>query len=155
MKVLLAVDESPSAAEAVREVENRFVAADTEVRVLHVVGSFVPPAAAILDADGSVEGVQQNVSDRYQVLVNEIGFRLKAKGIAAEGVVIQGSPGKSIVNEAKEWGADLIVVGAHGLSGLESLVMGNVTRYVVDHAPCSVEVVHPKDLEPKMKRRPL
>lgn len=149
MRVLLAVDESPFAAEAAREVENRLVARDTEVRVLHVVGSFVPPAAALLDSGGSLEGVQQDVSNRYQVLVDEIAARLKARGGKAEGSVIEGTAGKAIVNEAEKWDADLIVVGAHGLSGLESLVMGNVARYVVDHAPCSVEVVRSKRRESK------
>jgi nucleotide-binding universal stress UspA family protein len=108
------------------------------------VGTFIPPAAAVVDADGNLEDVRQDVLDRYQDLVDSTAERLKGFGLAAEGVVLEGSPGKLIVNEAKEWPADLIVVGAHGLTGLESLLMGNVARYVVDHAPCSVEVVRPK-----------
>jgi nucleotide-binding universal stress UspA family protein len=101
----------------------------------------------MLDSAGSLEGIHADVAERYQLLVDEIADRLKSRGIAAQGSVIEGSPGKSIVNEAKAWGADLIIVGAHGLSGLESLVMGNVARYVVDHAPCSVEVVRSRDNE--------
>jgi nucleotide-binding universal stress UspA family protein len=65
-------------------------------------------------------------------------------GVTAEGVVRERSAGKKIVQEARKWEADLIVIGAHGLSGLESILMGNVVRYVVDHAPFSVEVVRPK-----------
>lgn len=145
MKVLLAIDESAFSAEAAREVENRLMAPETTVRVLHVIGAFVPPAAAVLDAGGSLEGARQDVLDRYQDLVDDTAERLKECGLAAEGVVREGNPGKTIVNEAKEWDADLIVVGAHGLTGLESLVMGNVARYVVDHAPCSVEVVRPQN----------
>jgi nucleotide-binding universal stress UspA family protein len=98
----------------------------------------------VVDARGSLEGVKEGVLDRYHELVNGIADRLKNFGIAAEGVVREGNPGKTIVKEAKEWDADLIVVGAHGLTGIESLIMGNVARHVVDHAPCSVEVVRPK-----------
>jgi nucleotide-binding universal stress UspA family protein len=60
-----------------------------------------------------------------------------------------GSPGRLVflVHEAREWDADLIVIGAHGLTGLESILMGNVARHVVDHAPCSVEVARPKNSE--------
>jgi|GEM_PF-6388804 len=81
---------------------------------------------------------------RFQQLVNDVVAGLKARGISAEGVVKEGNAGKVIIEEAKEWDADLIVVGAHGISGLETLIMGNVARHVVDHAPCSVEVVRPK-----------
>jgi nucleotide-binding universal stress UspA family protein len=144
MRVLLAIDDSEFSQEAAREVENRLAAPDTTVRVLHVVGSFVPPAAAIWDAGGSLEGVNEEVSDQFQQLVDDVAARLKARGISAEGVVKEGNAGKVIIEEAKEWDADLIVVGAHGLTGLETLIMGNVARHVVDHAPCSVEVVRPK-----------
>jgi nucleotide-binding universal stress UspA family protein len=144
MKVLLAIDESAFAAEAVQEIEARLNVPDVLVRVLHVVGTFVPPAAAVVEAKGSLEGVRDEVSERYQKLVDETAARLKQAGIKAEGIVREGSAGKTIVQEAEEWDADLIVVGAHGLSGLESLIMGNVARHVVDHAPCSVEVVRAK-----------
>ncbi len=144
MRVLLAIDDSEFSQEAAREVENRLTAPKTTVRVLHVVGSFVPPAAAIWDAGGSLDAVNKEVSDQFQQLVDDVAARLKARGISAEGVVKEGNAGKVIIEEAKEWDADLIVVGAHGLSGLETLIMGNVARHVVDHAPCSVEVVRPK-----------
>jgi len=144
VRVLLAIDESEFAADAVKEVEARLNLPGISVRVLHVIGTFVPPAAAIVEAEGSLAGVQQNVSDHYQQLVDETAKRLKNLGLKAEGVIREGSPGKTIVNEAREWDADLIVVGAHGLSGLESLIMGNVARHVVDQAVCSVEVVRAK-----------
>jgi nucleotide-binding universal stress UspA family protein len=110
----------------------------------HVVGTFVPPAAAIVEEAASLEGIRDEISERYQKLVDETTTRLKHAGIKAEGIVREGKVGKTIVEEAKEWEADLIVVGAHGLSGLESLIMGNVARHVVDHAVCSVEVIRPK-----------
>lgn len=124
--------------------ENRPAVPDTTVRVLHVLGSFVPPAAAVWDAGGSRAAVEAEVEGRFQQLVDEVAARLKARGITSEGVVRKGDAGKVIVDEAKQWDADLIVAGAHGLTGLETLIMGNVARHVVDHAPCSVEVVRTK-----------
>jgi nucleotide-binding universal stress UspA family protein len=144
MKILLAIDESEFSQEAIREVEERFETPDTTVRVLHVVGRFVPPAAALLDAGGSVEGVREEVSRRYRALVESAAERLRRRGATAEGVVKDGDPGRVIVDEAKEWGADVIVVGSHGHGALERLLMGSVAQYVVDHAPCSVEVAHRK-----------
>jgi nucleotide-binding universal stress UspA family protein len=48
--------------------------------------------------------------------------RLTELGVTAEGVVREGSAGKKNVQEARKWEADLIVFGAHGLSGLESIL---------------------------------
>ena len=144
MKVLLAIDESDFGPQAAKEVEARLCAPNTMVRVIHVVASFVPPAAAVVEAGGSLKGVKENVVDQYHDLVDKEAARIRDLGVTAEGVVRQGRAGKTIVEEAKEWDADLIILGAHGLSRLETLVMGNVARYVVDHAPCSVEVVRLK-----------
>lgn len=113
--------------------------------MLHVVGTFVPPAAALLDAGGSLEGVREDVASRYQALVDETAERLRGRGLTAEGVVKNGAPGKVIVTEAKEWAAAVIVIGSHGRGGLGRLLMGSVAQYVIDHAPCSVEVAHRKE----------
>ena len=43
---------------------------------------------------------------------------------------------------ARDWGADLIIIGSRGHTGIVRLLVGSVSRYVVDHSPCPVEVVH-------------
>jgi nucleotide-binding universal stress UspA family protein len=53
----------------------------------------------------------------------------------------EGFPRKEIINMAKEWEADLIVMGTHGRSGLVNLVMGSVAEYVIKHATVPVMVV--------------
>ena len=57
-----------------------------------------------------------------------------------------GDPRSAIVDEAEEWGADLIVVGSHGYTGLKRWLLGSVAQSVVGHAPCSVEVVRRKQI---------
>jgi nucleotide-binding universal stress UspA family protein len=54
--------------------------------------------------------------------------------------VIKGNPEQEVVEIAKEWGADLIVVGSHG-RGFWGRLVGSVSDAVVHHAPCSVLVV--------------
>ena len=51
-----------------------------------------------------------------------------------------GSPARVIVDEAKDWDADLIVVGSHGRGFWGRLTLGSVSDAVVHHAPCSVLV---------------
>jgi nucleotide-binding universal stress UspA family protein len=55
--------------------------------------------------------------------------------------VISGSPQRAIVERAKEWGADLIVLGSHGYGFWSRALLGSVSTSVVNHAPCSVLVV--------------
>jgi nucleotide-binding universal stress UspA family protein len=45
------------------------------------------------------------------------------------------------VDLAKEWKADLIVLGSHGRRGMDRILMGSVSENVAIHAHCSVEVV--------------
>lgn len=147
MKLLLAIDESQSSEDAIRAVEERFGKSDVTVRVLHVVGKFVPPAAALWDAGGSVDAARAEVVNRFRALVDETAERLKAHGLTAEGIVKDGDPGKVIIKEAKEWAADLIVIGAPPHSRLQRMVTGDIPQYVLNHAPCSVEIVHEKELQ--------
>ena len=55
-----------------------------------------------------------------------------------------GKPADEILAIASEVGADLIIVGSHGLTGLERLVLGSVSEKIVREAGCSVEVARPK-----------
>lgn len=113
MKILLPIDESPYSEEAIKEVERRFATPETAVRVLHAVVKFVPPAAALVDAGGSLEEARAEVLNQYQDLVSGVAARLQARGISAEAIVLQGEPGKVIVQDAQDWEADLIVMGSH------------------------------------------
>jgi nucleotide-binding universal stress UspA family protein len=58
-----------------------------------------------------------------------------------------GDPGHVICKVASSWGADLIVVGRRGRSGLSELILGSASNYVLHHAPCSVLALQGKILE--------
>ena len=146
MKVLLALDEDASSEEAVNAVGSRVWEAGTTVRVLHAVGKFVPPAQELwYDAGGDPGRARQEIKDRSTELTERVGGWLRERGLTVETAVRDGEPGPAVVEEAKDWGADLIVVGTRGHTGLRRLLEGSVSRYVADHAHCPVEVVHAKD----------
>jgi nucleotide-binding universal stress UspA family protein len=52
-----------------------------------------------------------------------------------------GQPGMEIIAAAKQHGADLIVMGSHGKSGIERLLVGSVSERVIGHSHCPVLVV--------------
>lgn len=58
-----------------------------------------------------------------------------------------GHPAEEILDLAREVGADLIIVGSKGLTGIERLVLGSVAEHVVREAGCTVEVARPKTYE--------
>lgn len=62
-------------------------------------------------------------------------------GVSTEFIQPSGNPGRTICSVARNWGADLIVVGRQGLSGLSEIALGSVSNYVLYNAPCSVLIV--------------
>lgn len=67
--------------------------------------------------------------------------RMQALGVQAEGAVAEGRPDETIVKAAEAAGADLIVVGSHGRTGLTKILLGSVAQRVIGHAACPVLVV--------------
>lgn len=53
----------------------------------------------------------------------------------------EGDPREEIVAVANEWGANIIVLGTHGRTGLTHLLMGSTAEYVVRHSTVPVLVV--------------
>jgi nucleotide-binding universal stress UspA family protein len=57
-----------------------------------------------------------------------------------ETMVVDGQPGPALCKFAEEVGAEAIVVGSRGRSGIKRAFLGSVSDYVVRNAPCSVVV---------------
>ncbi len=60
-------------------------------------------------------------------------------------VRISKHPAKEILDVARDVGADLIIVGSKGLTGLERVVLGSVSEQIVREAKCSVVIARPKE----------
>jgi nucleotide-binding universal stress UspA family protein len=73
-------------------------------------------------------------------------------GINTEFAQPLGDPGRTICKLAVNWGADLIIMGRHGRSGLSEILLGSVSNYVVHHAPCSVHIVQSSILHQDEKK---
>lgn len=65
---------------------------------------------------------------------------LRATGIDAEVTSQTGPPGEVVAQIAKDRGAELIVVGTHGHTGISRFLLGSVANAVLRHAPCDVLV---------------
>jgi nucleotide-binding universal stress UspA family protein len=73
-------------------------------------------------------------------------------GIPVHHVFLEGDPASEIVRYATDAGMDLIVMGTHGRTGVERLLMGSVAERVMRDAPCSVLVVKLPKGQPRADR---
>jgi nucleotide-binding universal stress UspA family protein len=62
-------------------------------------------------------------------------------------LLVEGDPADEILRLADEMGADLIAMGSHGRTGVLRVLMGSVSRKVLDHAKCPVLIVRIPDVE--------
>jgi nucleotide-binding universal stress UspA family protein len=114
------------------------------VRVLTVVHAIAPliPDPAFVMAAIHVEQTKEQ-SRRAPKIVSAARQRIRRRSpdVSVSTRIREGIPKDVIVEEAREWGADLIVLGSHGYGFVKRLVLGSVAAAVVASAPCSVHVV--------------
>jgi len=135
MRLLLAIDGSKFSDAATQAVIAQYQPQGTEVKVLNVVDLPLPIPTS--DAAGFRE-----LSLKHGLeLVEQAGRLLSKAGYKTQTEVEEGDPNSRIIDQAKKWKADLIVMGSHGRKGLDRFLMGSVAQAVSRHASCSVEIV--------------
>jgi nucleotide-binding universal stress UspA family protein len=147
MRVLLAVDESDISAAAAKAMAARRWPAESEFCVMSVVDlapSFLQAAfePAFIDPKG-MEEMRELAVQRAQNAITGARQALAGAGLRTSEhlSVLLEEPKKAILDQAKEWHADLIVVGSHGRRGFQRFMLGSVSEAVAMHANCSVEIV--------------
>jgi nucleotide-binding universal stress UspA family protein len=142
VRILLAVDDSSHSRMVAENLRQRPWIEGAKVGVLSVTPDHVPMLGEFASeaALQSYEHLERAHLERAQAAVDRSVAILRTGGCEIEPMLRRGDPRTEIVNTAKEWRADLIVVGSHGRTGLERCLLGSVAEYVVRHARCSVEV---------------
>ncbi len=87
------------------------------------------------------EKLIQDALEQFHLWMDKFTQQAAEENVVAETAYRHGNPGEQICALAKEWNADLILVGRQGKIGLSELLLGSVSNYVVHHAPCAVLVV--------------
>ena len=86
------------------------------------------------------ERYQESLEKANQWLA-EYGNKAKGQEVATEWTCQVDKPEHLILEVAKNWGADLIVLGRRGRRGLAEIFLGSVSNYIVHYAPCSLLIV--------------
>lgn len=146
MRVLIAIDDSKFSQEALTRFAGQIRPEGSEIRILHVVQPIATAPIPQMDAHYTPEIKEQ--MEKGRELVQRAASTLRGNGFKVETAVEKGDIRMRIVDTAAEWPADLIVVGSHGRTGLQRLLLGSVAEFVARHAPCSVEIVRASTQKP-------
>jgi nucleotide-binding universal stress UspA family protein len=142
MKILLAVDDSKFSEAATEAVIRQARPQDTTVRVLNVEEQPAHlTAGGMAGYDPALDNELKDEVSEAEQLVSRTADLLRSKGFEVTASAEMGDPKYKIIDVAEEWGADLIVLGSHGRSGLSRFLMGSVSEAVARHAHCSVTIV--------------
>lgn len=142
LKVLIAVDGSPSSTNALRTFASQFGALKEKlaVTILNVVSifgiwKFVAPVEFIAS-------IEDNLNMAAETILADADKTLSEFNLTPTNMVIRsGDAGNEIIKAANDIRADLIVVGARSRSGVEQIFLGSVSHKLSMHAPCSTIVV--------------
>jgi nucleotide-binding universal stress UspA family protein len=148
MKILLATDGSDYSKAAIKAVADRPWPEGSEVKILSVMeAAYVPTTDVWVLPDNYYneldEAARGQAEAAVKAAVEEINAA-KTAGLKVIAEIKSGSARSVILDEAEKWGADLIVLGSHGYTGLQRFLLGSVSYAIATHAHCSVEIVRRK-----------
>ena len=87
------------------------------------------------------ETVWERIREGAERRLTELARKATAAGFAVTSELCADPPGQAIAAVARRIGADLVVMGTHGNTGVKHLLLGSVAERTVRTAPCSVLVV--------------
>jgi nucleotide-binding universal stress UspA family protein len=146
-RVLLASDGSEFASHAESIVAEWPLFEDAVIRVVSVAEVVRPwhtglaPSMYRQVVEAYASDLAKAKTEQDAVASSAVG-RLTAAGRTADAKLRVGDAAAEIIDEASTWGADLVVLGSRGLTGLSRIVLGSVARNVLQGTGSSVLVVH-------------
>lgn len=147
MKILIPIDGSTASDEAVSQVIEQVKATGTEIELLYVVDPFPEKLARNKGREGFPDfaSARNDLRAFAEQLLTSAAERLLAAGFGVNSSIQEGDVRALILERAKAWHADLIVVGSHPPSGIRHFFVSSISQYVSREATCSVEIVRTRN----------
>lgn len=145
-RILVPVDFSDAARPVVEYARDMARDRGASVALLHVVGV---PATPLDPAYGVAADpkILQDLQAGAARGLEDLAALVRKAGVPVETRVVLGAPSREIVRAAREGGADLVVIGTHGRTGLRHVFLGSVAENVVRLCPCPVLTLRLKGFE--------
>jgi nucleotide-binding universal stress UspA family protein len=146
-KILVATDLSSASEPAIRMAGALAIRMDAGLLILHVLSEKELDELVLAHqprhpVDLIYSDLEASVREQYRRIVPDEVRRF----LHAEVLVVPGVPAEEIARTAAMKGADMIVTGTHGRTGLRRVLMGSVAEQVLRTAPCPVLTVRPPEL---------
>jgi nucleotide-binding universal stress UspA family protein len=141
-KILCPIDFSEYLGEIVSYAASITKKFSAELHLFHVIPNlnYFTPYESFLTPENLV-AIEKNISAEVN---NDFDKIIKKIDIPVEKIVKTGVTFVEIIDYVKAEGIDLIVMGTHGRSGIEHILIGSVAEKVVRKAPCPVLTIRPK-----------
>lgn len=143
-RLIVGIDGSPGSEAAVGAVLERHWPAGCAVRIVNALWNLPAPPVGLEQHETMALQISEWVAHenaRIGEMVGQARQRLEAKGLAVTVTVREADPKKLLIEEAVNWNAETIFLGARGRGRLERMLLGSVSAAIVQRAPCSVEIV--------------
>ncbi len=148
-KILAALDNSPLGKKVFEEALSMAKYNNAALKLFHCLPMETPSTAPYTSLyEGEFRDFSHLMRQQLETQATETEKWLKnyeaiatKQGVSTEWDWKIGEPGRWVRDLAKDWQADLIVVGRRGLTGVSEMFLGSVSNYIVHHAPSSVLVV--------------
>jgi len=113
---------------------------------LHIVHALEPPPPVFTAYSFQLpEPFFEAARAEARRLLEEMTKQAADAGVDATGHLATPPPGTGIADAAVELGADLLILGTHGHTGLKHVALGSVAERTIRHAPCNVLVVKTRE----------
>ena len=155
MKILIGYDGSSYANTAIDDLQRAGLPGNVEALVILVGdGPIVPPFAShevieralvgervVSIVDHANRHVSEALTHSNELVMSAI-LRLRSffPSWQVRGEILAGNPAVELVRKAKEWNAELVVVGSQGRSAIGRFILGSVSLEVATDARCSVRI---------------
>lgn len=142
-RILCPIDGSSTSNRGMKEAINLAKDQGAKLKFFHVIDEYFP----IIDGAGNYIPINLKdiLRDNAEKVIKKASAAAKKAGVISESEFVEtlgGRPAKFVTEEAVKWGADLIVMGTHGLRGLNRLIMGSDAENVVRTSAIPVMLVN-------------
>lgn len=141
MRALLAYDGSAGSGEAAALTAAIPWPAGSVLRVVSVIEPMLAPMTGPWDRGAAISPeLDAAITASADETLREAVERLGSSAGSVDGNVLRGRAASAIIDEARAFRADLVILGSRGHGSIATLLLGSVSSEVVDHAPCPVLV---------------
>ncbi len=143
-KILVSYDDGNQAKKALQTAIE--IARNTEATI-YLVSAYALPV--VYQSTVSLEGIypdntaimkflQENSQNHLAAILKEAAENVRRENIPVHTEILEGSPGRVIVQYIEEQKIDLVAVGSHNRGVVNRFFMGSVSNYILQHAKCLV-----------------